>query len=113
MRQHALSLAGAVASSLRFAIVTALLAFTALLLLAQEKPIPAELSFLNKAGKPYRITYEPWTEMRMPTGNSVTAGNFPSLGPLPGSRFRSSDYEVHSVIGYGFQGQDHTACSVS
>jgi len=37
--------------------------------LAQEQPIPAELNFLNKLGKPYRITYEPWTEMQIPQGN--------------------------------------------
>ena len=56
MRQPVLSLAAAAASRLRFAVITALLAFTALPLLAQEQPIPAELSFLNKIGKPYRIT---------------------------------------------------------
>ena len=112
MRQPAVSLSGAGASRLRFAVITALLAFTALPLLAQEQPLPAELSFLNKLGKPYRIPYEPWTGMQIPTGNRVTAGDFPWLGPLPGSRFGSSDYEVHSVMGYGFQGQDHTACSV-
>jgi hypothetical protein len=58
MRQLADSLFGVVASRSRFA-VTALLAFTTLPLLAQEQPIPAELGFLNKIGKPYRITYEP------------------------------------------------------
>ena len=69
MRQLAVSLFGAVASPLRFAVITALLAFTTLPLLAQEQPIPAELSFLNKIGKPYRITYEPWTEIKIPQGN--------------------------------------------
>jgi outer membrane protein OmpA-like peptidoglycan-associated protein len=69
MRHLALSLIVAAASRLRFAGITALLAFTALPLLAQEQPIPAELSFLNKIGKPYRITYEPWTEMQIPQGN--------------------------------------------
>lgn len=69
MRQLAVSLCGAVASPLRFAVITALLAFTTLPSLAQEQPIPAELSFLNKIGKPYRITYEPWTEMQIPQGN--------------------------------------------
>ena len=69
MRQPAVSLSGAGASRLRFAVITALLAFTALPLLAQEQPLPAELSFLNKLGKPYRITYEPWTEMQIPQGN--------------------------------------------
>ena len=69
MRQPAVSLSGAGASRLRFAVITALLAFTALPLLAQEQPLPAELSFLNKLGKPYRITYEPWTEMQMPDGD--------------------------------------------
>ena len=68
MRQPAISFAGS-ASRLRVAIITALLVFTTLPLLAQEQPIPAELSFLNKLGKPYRITYEPWTEMQIPLGN--------------------------------------------
>ena len=69
MRQPALSLSGAAASHLHFAVLTTLLAFTTLPLLAQEQPIPAELSFLNKIGKPYRITYEPWTELQIPEGN--------------------------------------------
>ena len=69
MRQLAVSLFGAVASRLRFAVITALFAFTALPLMAQEQPIPAELAFLNKLGKPYRITYEPWTELQIPQGN--------------------------------------------
>ena len=47
MRQLAVSRFGAVASLLRFAIITALLAFATLPCLAQEQPIPAELSFLN------------------------------------------------------------------
>jgi OmpA-OmpF porin, OOP family len=64
MRQPAVSLFGAFA----------LLAFTTLPLLAQEQPIPAELSFLNKIGKPYRITYEPWTEMQIPQGNRGSDG---------------------------------------
>ena len=42
--------------------------------LAQDQPIPAELSFLNKIGKPYRITYEPWTELQIPQGNSGMNG---------------------------------------
>ena len=46
-----------------------LLIAVALPCLAQEQPIPAELSFLNKVGKPYRITYEPWTELQIPQGN--------------------------------------------
>jgi len=74
MRQHALSLTGAAAFRLRIAIIIAMLAFTTLPLLAQEKPIPAELSFLNKLGKPYRITYEPWTEMQIPQGNYGMGG---------------------------------------
>jgi hypothetical protein len=41
MRQPAVSLSGAGASRLRFAVITALLAFTALPLLAQEQPLPA------------------------------------------------------------------------
>jgi len=69
MRQRVVSLFGAVASPLRFAVIAALLAFTPLPSLAQEQPIPAELSFLNKIGKPYRITYEPWTEIKIPPGN--------------------------------------------
>ena len=203
----ALSLIVAASSRLRFAVIAALLAFMTLPLLAQEQPIPAELSFLNKIGKLYRITYEPWTETQIPEGNrgmdgvgkiargkhwqfpvivtgaitpeavwaivkpaflangwtavhessaggielliryqkdgveawaetdtqgnerasveiveiapmpfkftltppsatpepvNPAAGDFPWLGSLPGSRFRSSDYEVHSVMGYGF-----------
>ena len=74
MRQLAVSLFGAVASPLRFAVITALLAFTTLPFLAQEQPIPAELSFLNKIGKPYRITYEPWTELQIPQGNRGMGG---------------------------------------
>ena len=46
-----------------------LLTAVALPCLAQEQPIPAELSFLNKLGKPYRITYEPWAELQIPQGN--------------------------------------------
>jgi len=46
-----------------------LLSIVALPCLAQDQPIPAELSFLNTIGKPYHITYEPWTEMQLPTGN--------------------------------------------
>jgi len=74
MRHLALSLFGTAASRLRFAVITALLAFMTLPLLAQEKPIPAELSFLNKLGKPYRITYEPWTELQIPEGNRGMGG---------------------------------------
>jgi outer membrane protein OmpA-like peptidoglycan-associated protein len=74
MRQLAVSLFGVVASRLRFAVITALLAFTTLPCLAQEQPIPAELSFLNKIGKPYRITYEPWTELQIPQGNRGMGG---------------------------------------
>jgi len=74
MRQPARSSAGAAASRLRFAIIIALLVFTALPFMAQEQPIPAELSFLNKVGKPYRITYEPWTEMQMPDGDRRANG---------------------------------------
>src|ERR1035441_9305621 len=74
MRQLALSIFRAVASRLRFTGITALLAFMTLPLLAQEQPIPAELSFLNKIGKPYHITYEPWTEMQIPQGNRGSGG---------------------------------------
>jgi outer membrane protein OmpA-like peptidoglycan-associated protein len=59
---------------LRFAVTSTLIAFMAFPVMAQEKPIPPELSFLNKLGKPYRITYEPWTEMQMPTGNNGMNG---------------------------------------
>jgi outer membrane protein OmpA-like peptidoglycan-associated protein len=74
MRQFALPLFPAVASRLRFAVITALLAFTTLPFMAQEQPIPAEVSFLNKVGKPYRITYEPWTELQMPDGDRGKGG---------------------------------------
>src|SRR5208337_5442118 len=68
MRHLALSPFGAAASYLRLAVVAPLLVFLTLPLMAQQ-PIPPELSFLNHVGKPYNITYEPWTEMQMPTGN--------------------------------------------
>jgi outer membrane protein OmpA-like peptidoglycan-associated protein len=74
MHQLALPLFPAAASRLRFAIITALLAFTTIPFMAQEQPLPAELSFLNKVGKPYRITYEPWTEMKMPDGDRGGGG---------------------------------------
>jgi hypothetical protein len=74
MRQLARSLFGPATSLLRFAVVTGLLAFTTLPLLAREQPIPAELSFLNKSGKPYRITYGPWTEVQIPRGNRGMGG---------------------------------------
>ncbi len=69
MRQRVVSLFATVVSPLGFAVTAALLAFTPVPSLAQEQPIPAELGFLNKIGKPYRITYEPWTEMKIPQGN--------------------------------------------
>jgi outer membrane protein OmpA-like peptidoglycan-associated protein len=62
------------ASLLRFAVITVLPAFMTLPSLAQEQPLPAELSFLNKLGKPYRITYEPWAELQMPQGNRGMGG---------------------------------------
>jgi outer membrane protein OmpA-like peptidoglycan-associated protein len=74
MRHLALSLFGAAVSCLLFAVITAMLAFITLPLMAQEQPIPAELSFLNKLGKPYRITYEPWTELQIPEGNRGSGG---------------------------------------
>ncbi len=74
MRHPALSLFGTTASRMRFAVIAALLAFMTLPLLGQERPIPAELSFLNKVGKPYRITYEPWTETQIPEGNRGSGG---------------------------------------
>ena len=51
-----------------------LLTAVAIPCLAQESPLPAELSFLSKIGKPYRITYEPWTEMQIPEGNRGSGG---------------------------------------
>ncbi|MGD0735800.1 MAG: OmpA family protein [Terracidiphilus sp.] len=75
---------------LRFAIVTALLVFTTIPFQAQEKPIPPELSFLNKLGKPYRITYEPWTEMQMPTGNN-------GMGPL-GRMVRGKHWQFPVIL---------------
>jgi OOP family OmpA-OmpF porin len=62
------------ASPLRFAVVFALLAFTTYPVQAQQQPIPAELSFLNQLGKPYRITYEPWAELQIPQGNRGMGG---------------------------------------
>jgi len=74
MLQTAVLVSGAAASRLRFAIILALLVFTPHPFLAQEHAIPAELSFLNKVGKPYRITYEPWTEMQIPDGTRGSNG---------------------------------------
>jgi OOP family OmpA-OmpF porin len=75
MRRAAGLLFGVTAFALRLAVVTAaLLSITALPSLAQEQPIPAELAFLNKIGKPYRITYEPWTELQIPQGNRGMGG---------------------------------------
>ena len=74
MRQPVLSLSGAARSRVLFAVIAASLAFTTLPLMAQEQPIPAELSFLNKIGKPYHITYEPWTEMQIPEGGRGEGG---------------------------------------
>ncbi len=51
-----------------------LLTAIALPCLAQEPPLPAELAFLYKVGKPYRITYEPWTELQIPQGNRGSGG---------------------------------------
>jgi OmpA-OmpF porin, OOP family len=74
MRNLVVSLFGAVAPPLRFPVITALLAFATLPLVAQDQPIPAELAFISKVGKPYHITYEPWTEMQIPQGNSGSGG---------------------------------------
>jgi hypothetical protein len=74
MRQPARSSAGAATSYLRFAIIPALPAFTALLLLSQEQPIPAEPGFLYKTGKPYRITDEPSTELQIREENRGSGG---------------------------------------
>jgi outer membrane protein OmpA-like peptidoglycan-associated protein len=51
-----------------------LLTIVALPCLAQEPSLPAELSFLYKIGKPYRITYEPWTELQIPGGDRGGGG---------------------------------------
>jgi OmpA-OmpF porin, OOP family len=74
MRCLALSLIAAVSSCLRFTVIAAFLAFAALPLFAQDQPIPPELNFLNKLGTPYHITYEPWTELQIPQGNSGMNG---------------------------------------
>jgi len=71
----------------------------------------ASVDIVEIVPMPFRFTLKPpaaTAEAINPAG-----GDFPWLGLLPGSRFRSSDYEVHSVVGYGFSGQDHTACSVT
>ncbi len=36
--------------------------------------MPPELTFLYKIGKPYRMTYEPWTEMQIPGGDRGANG---------------------------------------
>ncbi len=59
MYEPRLSLAFAAPSILRFAILTALILLRALLFLAQQKPIPAELSFPNKLARPCRIIRGP------------------------------------------------------
>lgn len=75
MRQLTVSGAGTIAFLLRFAVMNGVFfASTALPSLAQEHPIPAELNFLNKLGKPYRITYEPWVELQIPQGNRGMGG---------------------------------------
>ena len=74
MRSVARSLFGMSAARLRCVVIAALLAFITLPLMAQEPPLPAELAFLNKVGKPYHITYEPWTELQIPEGNSGMGG---------------------------------------
>ena len=69
MQSVALPLLRTAASSLQIAFVASLLAVSTLPLMAQDLPMPPELAFLTKVGKPYRITYEPWTEMQIPQGN--------------------------------------------
>ncbi len=69
MQSIALSLFVISASRLRFVFIAALLAFITLPVMAQDLPMPPELTFLYKIGKPYRVTYEPWTELLMPEGN--------------------------------------------
>jgi outer membrane protein OmpA-like peptidoglycan-associated protein len=58
----------------RLSLCALLLALAVLPCAAQEVPLPAELSFIYKFGKPYRMTYEPWTEMQMPPGNLGSGG---------------------------------------
>ena len=69
-----------------------LLSIAPLPALGQDAPLPAELSFLSAPLKPYRITYEPWAEVQMPSLGAITAsaksctastGNSPSLFPAP------------------------------
>jgi len=57
--------------------------------LAQETPLPPELSFLSKVGKPYRITYEPWTNCKYRREIGEAAGlarwRAESIGRFPSS----------------------------
>jgi hypothetical protein len=75
------------------------------------KPERASVEIVEVAPTPFTLTLKP--PAAVTEAVSTTTGDFLWLGPLPGSRFRIDDYEVHSVMGYGFQGQDRTACSVS
>ncbi len=42
------------------------LAMSAIPSLGQTVPLPSELAFLSNSGTPYRMVYEPWTEMKLP-----------------------------------------------
>jgi len=98
-----------------------LLVFTALPFLAQEWPIPPGLAFLNKVGKPCRITYEPWTKMQMPAGNYGAGGvgkmvrgkhwQFPVI--VTGAMTPIQQQRLRTWMGHGHQGQHHAVCSVS
>lgn len=93
MRQLAVLLSGAVASRSR------------------PSPERAIVEIVEVAPIPFTFTLK--APAAVPEPVSATAGHFPSLGPLPSPRYCGSDYEVHSVMRYGLQGQDHKACSVS
>ena len=92
MRQLAVSLFGAVASPLRFAVITALLAFTTLPLLAQEQTIPAELSFLNKIPRPQNL----WVFL------AQTAAPTCSAAPVTNSFSRITRRRCRSLFPGGF-----------
>jgi outer membrane protein OmpA-like peptidoglycan-associated protein len=54
---------------LRFALLATMFVLSTLAVIAQDLPMPPELTFLYKVGKPYRVNYEPWAEVMMPTGD--------------------------------------------
>src|ERR1017187_1507747 len=70
---------------------------------AETDPRGAERAYVDIveiAPMPFKFALTPPSATPEPV--NPAAGDFPWLGSLPGSRFRSSDYEVHSVMGYGF-----------